>query len=199
MSFFSSFLFAASASIDNFTVSIAYGIKKVKISLLSNILIALVSSIGTFASMSIGKLLVNFISSKLANIAGCTILILIGFWCMLSPFLQRKKDRGKKLLKCEELLDNPEKADIDKSGTIDVKESFSLALALMLNNIGFGLAASITNLNMYITSLMTFLLSLLTISFGHYLGKRFLSNAFGKYAEYVSGLIIIVLGVYQLL
>ncbi|ORX22526.1 sporulation membrane protein YtaF, partial [Thermoanaerobacterium sp. PSU-2] len=50
----SSLLFSISANIDNFTVAIAYGIKKIRIGILSNLLIALVSGIGTFLSMFIG-------------------------------------------------------------------------------------------------------------------------------------------------
>lgn len=41
--------------IDNFAVGIAYGVKKLKIGILTNLFIALVSAIGTYLSVAVGK------------------------------------------------------------------------------------------------------------------------------------------------
>lgn len=196
-------LFAISASIDNFTVGIAYGMKKIRIGLLSNVLIAVISGIGTFLSMTVGLLLSNFLSPNMSNIIGSAILILLGLWFIAEYMIKTIKkhnepDTKNSHMNYIELLDEPENADLDKSGYIDVKESVTLALALTINNLGLGIGASISGMNIWLTSLFTFLISIPTILLGCKIGSSFLSKFFGKYAPLVSGLIIVILGVCQL-
>lgn len=204
-------LFVISASLDNLVVGIAYGIKKLKISLLSNLLIAFISCAGTFLSMLIGKLIGNFIAPSNANIAGSIILIILGLWFIINsqkkkikkeefPIENPQKNQAKiEYYNCGKLLDSPEKADIDNSGNIDVKESLALGLALALNNMGLGIGASISGLSLTLTSLLTFIFSFLTIPIGYYLGKKFLSKILESNADMISGIIIILLAIYQFL
>lgn len=203
-------LFVISASLDNLVVGIAYGIKKLKISLLSNLLIAFISCAGTFLSMLLGKLIGYFISPVNANIIGSIILMILGLWFITSSLKKKvtKKEElpiespHKKQIKidyynCGELLESPEKADIDNSGNIDVKESLALGVALALNNMGLGIGASISGLSLTLTSLLTFVFSFLTIPIGYYVGKKFLSKILESNADMISGIIIILLAVYQ--
>jgi len=194
------FLFAISANIDNFTVGIAYGIKKIQIGLISNLLIAFISAVGTFLSMRIGLTLSEFMSVSFANKIGSFVLILIGIWAVMGCFVNRLEKREKRRAShsnCKRLLDEPELCDKDGSKTIDVKESAALALALTLNNLGLGIGASIAGLSIYITVLFTFIFSILTIVLGYSLGKTYLSKLLGKYAPLISGIVIVVLGVYE--
>lgn len=203
-------LFVISASLDNLVVGIAYGIKKLKISLLSNLLIAFISCAGTFLSMSVGKFIGYFISPDIANIMGSIILIVLGLWFIVNSLKKRRikkedfvmENPQKKQVKidyynCGELLESPEKADIDNSGNIDLKEAFALGLALALNNMGLGIGASISGLSLTLTSLITFVFSFLTIPVGYYIGKRFLSEVLESNADMISGIIIILLALYQ--
>jgi putative sporulation protein YtaF len=201
----SSLLFGISANIDNFTVGIAYGIKKIKIGIFSNLLIAIISAVGTFLSMSTGTIIVQLISSKLANILGSVILILIGIWFVIDFFtklysknINEQYNVENNLYNYKELLDTPEIADINNSGNIDVKESISLALALTINNIGVGIGASITGLNILLTTGITFIFSIIAILLGCLIGRSYLSKLFGEYAPLVSGIMIIILGAYEL-
>ena len=187
----SSLLFAISANTDNFVVGLTYGIKRIKIGWLSNLLIALISLLGTVISMCAGKLIFNFIPEIASNFIGGIILILIGAWSVFNLFFSKKTSDG--------ILENPENADKDNSLNIDVKESVILALALTINNIGLGVGASITGLNIVLTSNFTFFLSLVMIEIGYVLGSRFFSKLFCKKATLISGLIIIALGVYEML
>lgn len=191
MHILSSLLFAISANTDNFVVGLSYGIKKIKIGLVSNLLIALISLVGTILSMSVGKIIFNFIPENASNFIGSAILILVGGWTI-----------GKSLIKSirsDDILENPEKADIDNSSNIDAKESVTLAFALTINNVGLGIGASITGLNIVVTSSLTFIFSLLMIMIGCILGSYYLSKIFSKRATIVSGLIIIILGIYEML
>lgn len=204
MHFISILLFAFSANIDNFTVGIAYGIKKIRIGFCSNLLIAIITAIGTFASMAIGLAVVKVLPEYIANAAGSMLLILIGIW-IAKDFFFKHSQKGRKVQtemsieNCHQILEKPEKADSDHSDTIDLRESFLLALALTINNFGLGIGASITGLNIIATVVCTFIFSLISIPLGCFLGKSCLSSLFGKYAQFVSGLIIIILGIYELL
>lgn len=204
MHVFSILLFVISANLDNLAVAVAYGIKKIKIGVTSNLLIALVSAIGTLASMCLGKLALNFISTRISNIIGSSILIMLGLWFTAHFLFKRKckepslENHNNEFCQCQSLLDNPEMADTDASNTIEPKESVSLAIALTLNNFGLGIGASITGLSIPFTSLATFAVSALMIPLGFFLGRTYLSKLFGKYAELISALLIIFMGLYEL-
>ncbi|RUT07318.1 hypothetical protein DSM106972_025790 [Dulcicalothrix desertica PCC 7102] len=55
MHLISALLLAIASNIDNFAVGIAYGVKKLKIGILTNLFIAFVSAIGTYLSVAVGK------------------------------------------------------------------------------------------------------------------------------------------------
>ena len=190
MNILSSLLFAISANTDNFVVGLSYGIKKIRIARVSNLIIALISLVGTILSMSLSKVILNYIPEFLASLIGSSILILLGVLTIAKPLLKRDSDS---------ILDNPEKADKDKSLNIDAKESIALGLALTINNVGLGIGASFAGLNITITALFTFVLSLLAIVVGFSLGSYYLSELFGKRATIISGLLIIALGLFEIL
>lgn len=204
MHIFSSFIFALVVSIDNFTVGIAYGIKKIKINLSSNLLIGLISSLGTLLSMVLGLVIIKVISAKTANLFGCVILLCLGIYFLIDFF--RKKFRPKALKPqiknefsvYETLLNYPEFADVDKSGNLDVKESILLAFALALNNFGVGIGVGIAGINMLQATIFTFLISLISISVGYIVGQKYLSKLLGSYAGLFSGCLIIILGIYEI-
>jgi putative sporulation protein YtaF len=201
MHIISSLLFSFSANIDNLAVGIAYGIKNLKIQLSKSFIIAFMSCLGTLVSMSFGKLLTHIMPIHTANLLGSIILISFGIWSIWIT-LKEKQDNlpenNHTVLSYEELLNSPEKADVDKSGYIDFKESLTLGFALAVNNMGMGIGASITGLNVIITSLLTFLFSLIFLSAGCYFGKKYLSGIMGKFAGILSGVIILLLGLYEM-
>jgi len=204
MHIFSALIFAIVVSIDNFTVGIAYGVKKIRISPSSNILIGLISSLGTLLSMILGLAIINLISAKTANLLGCIILLTLGIYFIIdfvkkkfniqSFKLQLKPD----LSVCTVLLNYPEFADVDKSGTLELKESIMLAFALALNNFGLGIGVGITGINIVQVTIFTFITSILSILIGYTIGQKYLSKLLGDYASLFSGCLIIFLSIYEI-
>ena len=190
MNILSSFLFAISANIDNFVVGLSYGISGIKIGFLSSFIISLISFIGTIISMFLSKAIINHMPESLSNLLGSIMLIFIGIWTIVKPLLKNKESNS--------ILENPDKADKDKSSHIDPKESISLAFALTINNIGLGVGASITGLSIILTSLLTFAFSLFMIKGGYILGSRYLSKVFTTRATLISGFLIIALGIFEI-
>lgn len=191
----SSILFAISANIDNFTVGIAYGIKNIKIAFKINLLIAVLTSAGTFISMSIGLVIVKFIPVHISNMMGSIILILMGLYFIADYFYKEMHHKNISTNDIKKVLDNPQNADKDNSGSIDIKEGFILGIALSLNNIGVGIGSSLAGLNITAALVFTFIFSIISLSLGYSTGKKCFSKIFGKYASIISGIIIIVLGV----
>ena len=198
MQLLSVFLFSLSANADSFTVGLAYGMKDIKVDYRSNILIALITSIGTFISMGLGTLTKKFVSGEVLSVIGCLVLIILGILMIINSLKNKKETNEEKELSYTDILVKPHKADKDESGYIDMKESVTLGLALSLNNFGLGIGASVSGINIYLTTILTFVLSILCISGGVIFGKKCLSRNLRQYADLISGLIIVFLGLYEL-
>ena len=84
MSFLSILLFVIAASLDILVVSLAYGLKDIKIYFSSTLVITSISALGTFISMILGKFLVDLIPIKLGDIIGGLVLLLLGFYSIYS-------------------------------------------------------------------------------------------------------------------
>ena len=199
MSFLSILLFVIAASLDILVVSLAYGLKDIKINFSSTLVIASISALGTFISMILGKFLVDLIPVKLGDIIGGLVLLLLGFYSIYSYFTEKKiltSHNSENNSSPTFILENPEVADKDKSGNIDFKESLALSLALALNNFGLGIGASISGLNIAFTTISTFIISLIFISLGFYLSKTIKSKNISKNSNLIAGIIIIILSLF---
>jgi putative sporulation protein YtaF len=196
-------ILSLSSNIDTFTIAITYGIRKIKIKFLSNLLISLITGLGTFLSMSIGLIISRYIPMNISSIIGNIMLITIGIWFLTDALINhlelKKLSIMNTYLNLNELLKNPERADSDQSGFIDWKESIFLAFALTINNFALGIGASITGLNIFATTICTFLFSIWSILFGSLIGKRWFSDFLGTYATIISSIIIILLGLYKII
>lgn len=199
MSFLSILLFVIATSLDILVVSLAYGLKDIKINFSSTIVITSISALGTFISMILGKFLVDLIPVKLGDIIGGLVLLLLGFYSIYSYFKEKKiltSHNSENNSSPTFILENPEVADKDKSGNIDFKESLALSLALALNNFGLGIGASISGLNIVFTTISTFIISLIFISLGFYLSKTIKSKNISKNSNLIAGIIIIILSLF---
>lgn len=199
MSFLSILLFVVAASLDILVVSLAYGLKDIKINFSSTLVIASISALGTFISMILGKFLVDLTPVKLGDIIGGLVLLVLGFYSIYSYFKEKKiltSHNSENNSSPTFILENPEVADKDKSGNIDFKESLALSLALALNNFGLGIGASISGLNIAFTTISTFIISLIFISLGFYLSKTIKSKNISKNSNLIAGIIIIILSIF---
>lgn len=193
----SALLFSISSNLDNVVVGIAYGIKKIKIGIIANLIIAVVTSTGTFLSMSLGLYIAKFMPQSVSNVLGAGIIVILGIYFVTQSLIKLFRHANSEKLALKDLtamLEHAENSDVDKSGHIDKKEAFILALGLTFNNLGTGVAASITGVNIFFTVITTFIISILTIILGASIGKNVLGRFFGKYAPLIAGVLLIILG-----
>lgn len=196
MSFLSILMFAISSSCDSLVIGISYGINKIRINFLNNLLVALISGLGTFISMVPGAKLINYISPEQANKFGSLLIIIVGIFLIIKSLY--KDNKIKEENSYSDILKNPEKMDFDSSKTIEVKEAVYLGLFLCLNNVGLGIMASIIGLNIYLTSFLSFLFGLIFLKLGSYLGQKASARSFNnKLLEISSYLLIILLGLWE--
>jgi putative sporulation protein YtaF len=204
-------LLSLSSNLDNIGVGVSYGVRKINITFTSNLLIALITSSGTFLSILLGQGIYLFISAEMAGLLGGSIIIAAGIWVI---FQEKAMHRGKepqeeKQLVAEtglsrfgfrqivSILNNPVIADWDFSGHIDLKEATALALGLTINNIPNGVGAGMLGLSLILTTISVLFFSIITIWIGISSG-HFGFHRLGKSTGVISGLILIFIGVCQI-
>ncbi|MEA4987676.1 MAG: manganese efflux pump [Anaerovorax sp.] len=207
MHFLSIFLFALSSDIDSFIVGMAYGIKKTQISGKDTLLISFITFIGTILSMALGKSLLNYIPIQSAGLFGGTLIICMGIYYIFVFFQNYIKERKKSEISKEQMLEANFNATskLDKkmqkekpSYKISHKESVILGITLSVNNMGLGIGASITGLNIFFTSIAAFVCSFFFLYLGNKIGNSRVLQTISRYAEPLSGLIIIGLGILEI-
>ncbi|QPJ85951.1 sporulation membrane protein YtaF [Sarcina sp. JB2] len=200
MNLLATILFVLSASFDVFVVAMSYGFKNIKIKPSINFVISFISSLGTFISMEIGLALTNIIPLSIVNILGSIIMLLLGLYCLLDyrKVLKKStnhKDRNLNISSPIVILEKPEIADTNKSGTIEFKESILLSIALALNNVGLGIGASIAGLHVTLTTIVTLIITIILIPLGFLCSKKLLNTWIGKSGSLISGILLIILAV----
>lgn len=207
-------LMALVSNTDNFAVGISYGTRKLLIPFISNIIIALITGIGTLLSMLLGKEISNILDPKEATVLGAGIIIIVGVLIVIKETLRiikgDKKDEELKNItninldnlgiigRIPKVLQNPFLADWDFSGCISIGESVILGCALALNNMANGIGAGLAGLNPFATAIFAFVISLLVIWIGIKLGHDYIYNSLGKLSAPLAGVILIIIGIYEM-
>lgn len=92
--FFSLLLLAFALSLDGFGVGITYGLRSMKIPLLSILIISLCSGVVIGVSMQVGVLLAKVVSPHAASAVGAVILVLMGCWSLVQMLMQREREHN---------------------------------------------------------------------------------------------------------
>ncbi|OCB00015.1 manganese efflux pump [Clostridium beijerinckii] len=205
MIFISPLLLAISTNIVTLSVFLYYGIKKIHLSKSNTILLAIVTSVSTFVSMYIGKLILSLIDPKISNIFGAILLSYIGISFIIEYIRLEKKRLGydtsfyyESSFKYKNILDNPYILNLNKSHNISLKECLALSAAISLNNIYTNFAASITGVNLSISVFLNFIISILFVYIGYFNRDINLSNLLIKYSNCISGSALIAFGIYEI-
>ncbi|WP_438349633.1 sporulation membrane protein YtaF [Paenibacillus sp. FA6] len=222
---FALMLLAFAVSLDSFGVGITYGLKQVKIPLLSIMIISTLSGIVIYISMQVGVLLANFISPTVASAIGAIILIIMGLWSLVQMVVQKEKEQVVKPViveKIEEIpqhpverqvftfeirkmglviqiLRTPSSADVDESGSISGYEAMWLGIALSLDAFGAGLGAALLGFSPLSTSLVIAVFSGSFLVLGMNTGFRFAMKSWTRHMTALPALMLIIMGIMKLL
>lgn len=211
------FILALAVSLDSFGVGVTYGIRKVKLPLISIIIIGLSSALMILISMQIGVWIGLMLSPVIAKWIGAIILVAIGVWAIYQVLksnqeveVENKKrltNKSKRIVYIEikklgiviEILKKPIKADIDNSGNISASEAILLGLALSLDAFGAGIGAALVGFNPVITAITIAGMSSLFILFGLKMGFWFSGIEWLKKFTVLPGIILILIGILKVL
>ena len=185
-------LIGIAANIDNLGISVSYGLKSIKVPFLYNVIISIISMICAFFSIAVGSFLSNYLSQSIANFAGGSLIIGLGVWFIITSPLFTKND----VTRTE--ITRPVLSNLDKTKTITLKESFFLGFVLSLNCLTIGFGAGITGVPSLFTSISIGVFSLISISIGVMLGNKIGNTIFGNYSNSIAGLLLIVIGIYEI-
>jgi len=196
-------LLVLSVSIDSFIASISYGSSKIKIPIISALIVDIISSSMLGFSLIFGSFIQNYISINTAKLISFMILFFLGFYRLFEGLLKsyinnKTKDSPPlqfKLLDLNFVLQvyaNETKADIDKSKVLSYKEAIYLSVALSLDSIAVGFGSSLILINYIQVFIVSIIIGLLVIIFGSLLGKKF-AEMTNLNLSWLSGAMLIIL------
>lgn len=202
---------AVASSIDNLGVGISYGIRKIKIGALSNAFISIICFIFSMAGLMFGQWISKVLPGMLPTLLAAFILLVVGMRIvLLTSHHGNTKEEATVVLKAsggensgyslERMLQKPEEADKDKSGTINLWEATILGVALSANALTNGLSAGLIGLSPLAISLTAAIGSFVTLWAGALLGHKLANIRIGRYtvgqfSTVLSGVIIILIAI----
>ncbi|WP_300382362.1 sporulation membrane protein YtaF [Clostridium sp.] len=192
-----------SISIDSFLASISYGTSKIKIPLISALIIDIVSCSMLWLSLLIGETFKGYIPINLAKSISFLLLFSIGIYRLFESILKGYiKNNSKKsspltfkifdLNFVLQVYADEIKADFDKSKILSSKEAFYLAIALSLDSLAVGFSSSLISVNYLQSILFSLIIGFFSIILGSFIGLRFIEKIRID-LSWISGVLIILL------
>lgn len=204
MMFYIKFLsIVVAVSLDGFGVGMTYGMRKIRIPFSGFIIIVSCSGLIVLLSMTIGHFITRFIPPTITGNIGSFILIGLGSFVLLSILRQkyvRKKPKSEQshiLRRLTSILEDPTKADNDKSGIISISEATVLGIALALDAFAAGFGAAMLGYSPFITAIFIALMSGLFLYSGVTLGHVLAKNTMLSKLPYLPPIVLIAIGVYH--
>jgi len=204
MIFLSAFLLSIASNLETLRISLSYGIKKIYLIKSITILLAILTSLGTFISMYIGKLILYLFPHQLSNIFGAVLLSFTGIY-FLVEYIRLENNRAgydipyyfESTLKNKNILENPSVIASYKSNHIGLRACMRLATSLISNNLFIYFAASITGISIGSSVFFNFIIVLFCVYLGIFNSNIYISKLFSKYSSLISGFILIILGIIE--
>ncbi|UOO38129.1 manganese efflux pump [Oscillospiraceae bacterium CM] len=200
-------LLVSALCLDAFSASFAYGVSRTKIPPAAVIVISVVCTGILAASAGLGGAAKSIIPPAVGTIVSFALLLIIGlvkcFEFSLKRFIAKKSENrlNMKLFDLHIVLTvyaDTDKADLDNSKTLSVRESFYLALALSLDGFAAGFGWGLAHAGSLTLIVLSLLSNLLAVTLGCLLG-RLLTNMTKLDLSWVGGVLLIVLAVSKLL
>ena len=178
MHLISTLLFTISANLDNIPIGIFFAINNNKLKIFDLIEISFFTSIFTFIIMLIGNIIAKILPIEFSNQIGAYIIIIIGVYGIIKEIFKKNK------------IQENNKTFISKFQTI---------ILLSINNLALGINASITGINCLPSSIFTFIFSFIFLYIGSFIGKKINYNLISDISNYLSYIIILILGIVELI
>ncbi|PTQ53772.1 MAG: Integral membrane protein [Hydrogenibacillus schlegelii] len=215
--------FAISSSVDNFGVGITYGLRRIRIPVPSNALIAAIAFLFSLAGILFGRWIADVLPGMLPVFLGSFLLVVIGLRIILLavprdwPKQRRARQRGGAGAADRDaeataprpsgfltrILKHPEQVDVDRSQTIGLGESIVLGAALSANALTNGVGAGLFGLSPFWLSFITAIGSFVSVAGGVAVGERVSRLRLGpftvgQFGTLLSGVMLILIALFAL-
>lgn len=198
-----SLILVLSLCIDTFVTSIVYSSNKIKIPVVSGLIIDTICSLFLAISLFFGYLIKDFIPINIASTISFLLLLILGVYRLFEAFfknlIKKYYDKGSpltfKIFEFKFILQiyaDEVKADLDESKILSPKEAFFLAVALSLDSLTVGFGCSLGTVNYLATVLLSFLVGALLLVLGGYVGRKISKNS-NLNLSWLSGVLLIIL------
>ncbi|WP_042147026.1 sporulation membrane protein YtaF [Paucisalibacillus sp. EB02] len=208
MLFFTGLFFLVIAvSLDGFGVGVSYGMRKILVPKSALAVIMVCSGIVVLVSMIVGTMMHSFLSVSFAKVIGGSILIFIGIFSLINTIRSQIKRVDKdehpstpnNFQNFRTVITTPDKADLDRSGTISIGEAILLGTALALDAFGAGIGAAILGYSPIYTPLLIAIMSGAFVHYGIKVGIVLSQNKRLERMNFLPPVLLIALGVFNLI
>lgn len=198
-------------SIDSLGIGVSYGVRKIKFSQFSFLIISLISLAFSSLSLSIGSAISIIFSEKITSFISILILIILGLF-IIKKGLEKPEEKidilkidkeDKKVFSCFikslgitiNVIKTPSSCDLDNSKKIEPKEAFYLGIALSIDCIGVGIAVSSLKIYAHLFPAFIMFFQLLFLYSGMFIGNKLkLKKLNEAKLSVLSGIILILIG-----
>lgn len=227
--FISLLILALAVSLDGFGVGVMYGLRKIRMPLLSVAIISCCSGFIIYLAMQIGVFISRFVDPVFAKALGGMILIGIGIWAVYQVMTEKKEAEQaeppgsselpvrisgaegnpttREVLNIElkrfglviQILRTPSIADMDRSGNISPYEALLLGIALSLDAFGAGIGAALIGFAPVLTSAVIALASGTFLASGLRIGYKYSDMSWLRRVSVFPGCVLIIMGIMKLM
>ncbi|AGL01109.1 sporulation membrane protein YtaF [Desulfoscipio gibsoniae] len=213
-------VFALALNMDSFAAGAAYGVRNIKLPITSLAIISIMSMTAITISMVLGNAVAGYFSATFAHRLGGVILMSIGIWVLIQSLQENRKkaqakSAGENDLETDtpdpviqihirslglviQILREPYRADLDRSGIISGREAVLLGLALAMDAFAAGFAVSMLGFNILYTALMVGLGHFLLTYLGLLAGMSVGTSKLNQKITTLPGFILIALGLFKM-
>ncbi|MFX0559489.1 manganese efflux pump [Tepidibacillus infernus] len=206
MGIISLILVATAVSIDGFWGGFSFGLRKIKISYLSLMIISSWSVVGTMITMVLGSKLQDYISLNIGKYIGAILLFLLGLFTLIEGVKQKKEAKlnqkvisNLKVKNLIKVINNPILADIDQENDIKPIEGMILGIAVAMDASIAAFTLSFFDLNPYLTPFLFGLMHFILIGLGNILARKNIINVFVENFSLLPGIILVTLAIIRLM
>lgn len=202
------FSLALGLSTDAFGAGVSYGLRKIAVPFCSRLIISFLSAAALAFSCLAGQALARLMPPPWAARTGGFILLAMGLRLLAGIRSSHQRDlpengallqfRVRPLGLVVQVLREPHRADLDRSGTLSAGEALLLGLALALDALAGGLAVPCLNLHPLASALTVGLGQFALFTLGLQAGRRCGAAAQGHRLAALPGIILVFLGLLKL-
>lgn len=200
--------FLLAVTLDSLTAGLSYGTRKVRIKVVSYIILVCVPALFIAAARQIGSFLAYLLPPRALPFICFSLLFMLGISKLIESLIRRLAGKHPSLARnwgCKikqiniifTIYLSPEDANQEDLQTLSAREALLLSLALSLDSILVGMAFTMEPVSVLFLFLSAMLFNLFFFVLGYLLG-HFLCHLFPVDLSWLSGLLLLLLAVHAL-